>query len=128
MHYKQFKVLTQEISIVKEFIDIYDKKIGIVTFVTSAGVGVDFPDGICSNFFMFDEVSLLSPNYSFKPFDKVLVRNKDTEGWQSRLYDQYLIGWGHGCQDSFVYQQCILYEGNEHLLGTTRNHDQLCTD
>jgi len=55
----------------------------------------------------------------FKPFDKVLVRNKDKEGWQSRLYDMYLIGLGHATQDNLCYEQCIPYEGNEHLVGTT---------
>ena len=56
----------------------------------------------------------------FKPFDKVLVRNEDNEGWQSRLYDMYLIGLGHATQDNLCYEQCIPYEGNQELVGTTK--------
>lgn len=57
----------------------------------------------------------------FDAYDKVLVRNKDNEGWMARLYDIYLVGLGHGCQDGRVYSQCIKYDGNEDLLGTTRS-------
>lgn len=106
---------------IKEFIDIYDKKIGIVTFVTSVGVGVDFLDKTYSNFFMFDEVSLLSSNCSFKPFDKVLCRDCDSDEWQCDLFSHIqddaeypYVTIGH------MWGQCIPYEGNEYLLGTTK--------
>lgn len=70
----------------------------------------------------YDLVLEVSDNEpQFKPFDKVLVRNEDIEAWQSRLYDMYFIGIGHGTQDNLCYKQCIPYEGNEYLLGTTDN-------
>ena len=56
----------------------------------------------------------------FKPFDKVLVRNSKIEIWQPRLYEMYSGGTEkHYCQDGQGYLQCIHYEGNEHLVGTT---------
>ena len=59
--------------------------------------------------------------HEFKPFDKVLVRDKDDEEWQIELFgvcittvDEYPL---YKCfiQD---WRQCIPYEGNESLLGT----------
>ena len=56
----------------------------------------------------------------FKPFDKVLVRNDDHEVWSARLYDMWFAGPGlYGTQDNKEWSQCIPYEGNENLLGTT---------
>ena len=58
----------------------------------------------------------------FKPYDRVLVRNENYGRWQSALYDQYLSYKGdypHHVIGDVSYAQCIPYEGNEHLLGTT---------
>ena len=54
----------------------------------------------------------------FKPFDKVLVRDFDDNVWRISLYG------GHGSNGFYglhglYYRQCIPYEGNEHLVGTT---------
>lgn len=58
--------------------------------------------------------------HQLKPFDKVLVRNDNEEIWQPRLYEMYSDGTEkHYCQDGVGYLQCIPYEGNEHLVGTT---------
>lgn len=57
----------------------------------------------------------------FKPFDRVLVRDKDTDTWEAEIYlgyneeDEYCR---YKCA-SMNYQFCIPYEGNEYLLGTT---------
>ena len=53
----------------------------------------------------------------FKPFDKVLVRNWDNEIWICDMFslihkDSFLCIGG-------VWKQCVPYEGNECLLGTT---------
>ena len=57
----------------------------------------------------------------FKPFDKVLVRNSDDELWEINMFSsETLYGadvW-YQCISS-IWGQCIHYEGNEHLLGTT---------
>ena len=56
----------------------------------------------------------------FNPFDRVLVRDNDNERWQAAFYDQYLNGASpHRVIGEGYFSQCIPYEGNEHLLGTT---------
>lgn len=63
----------------------------------------------------------IDKEYDLKPFDKVLVRDCDDQPWRIELYEKYdeenkpnkyicLSCW---------YRQCIPFEGNEHLLGTT---------
>lgn len=56
----------------------------------------------------------------FKPFDKVLARDVDGDKWQIDLFEQYdrLMLRPYCCMTG-SYRQCIPYEGNEHLLGTT---------
>lgn len=63
------------------------------------------------------------PHYNitnFKPFDKVLVRCRDGWNWECNLFSRY----EHRLKNPFItcnssYLQCIPFEGNEHLLGTT---------
>src|SRR5690625_15585 len=56
----------------------------------------------------------------FEPFQKVLVRNKDYTPWRINLFDSYEGGdFPYKCLTS-LWSQCIPYEGNEHLLGTTK--------
>ena len=58
---------------------------------------------------------------TLKPFDKVLVRGSDNGMWCASIfshtwkYKYFCVGTWHN--------QCIPYEGNEHLLGTTENCD-----
>lgn len=62
----------------------------------------------------------------FKPFDKVLVRNYDTDEWLPGFFYRFDKDWNypyhimnlHHLTDC-AYLYCIPYEGNEHLLGTT---------
>lgn len=63
---------------------------------------------------------------NFKPFDKVLVRCENDERWVIEFYCEYdTLAYTSphrnypfmGIGDS--YSQCIPFEGNEHLLGTT---------
>lgn len=57
----------------------------------------------------------------FKPFDKVLCRDSDDDVWKVNLFSHEKQGMGHPyyvCGGSF-YAQCIRFEGNEHLVGTT---------
>ena len=54
-----------------------------------------------------------------KPFDKVLVRDRDDRKWGCDFFCH--LGDKEGvfvCISSW-WRQCIPYEGNEHLLGTT---------
>lgn len=57
----------------------------------------------------------------FEPFQKVLVRDYDTHKWRCGFFSDIIDG---GAQYKYRategdWQQCIPYEGNEHLLGTT---------
>lgn len=63
---------------------------------------------------------------ALKPFDKVLVRNENLCVWKCNLYSHYNGGeylYHYICVDT-GYKQCIPYEGNEHLLGTTDDCDE----
>ena len=62
------------------------------------------------------------PKVEFKPFDKVLVRDNDTEPWMPAFFEReykhkfFLLS-------GFCFNQCIPYEGNESLLGTTKGEE-----
>ena len=59
--------------------------------------------------------------FELKPFDKVLVRDKNTKVWVIDIFEKYedsISGFCYNCMTS-LWKQCIPYEGNEHLLGTT---------
>lgn len=55
----------------------------------------------------------------FKPFEKVLVRNPN-KTWMPELFG-YKYGRFYICVSGLVWEQCISYKGNEHLLGTTKD-------
>lgn len=62
----------------------------------------------------------LKKKVKLKPFDKVLVRDFSKEKWSISFFsfkekDNYV------CINHSSWYQCIPYEGNEHLLGTTKN-------
>ena len=66
------------------------------------------------------QVEPVKPEYPFKPFDKVLVRDNDNQEWAASFFSHY----DENCLSNYYcigihYKQCIPYEGNEHLLGTT---------
>lgn len=57
----------------------------------------------------------------FKPFDKVLVRDSDSDIWQIDLFESDKMPFtacDYACLAS-SWEQCIPYAGNEHLLGTS---------
>lgn len=63
---------------------------------------------------------------TLKPFDKVLVRNTNKDYWKISMFGyiskgdtQYFM-----CIANSGFYQCIPYEGNEHLLGTTDDCDE----
>ena len=58
----------------------------------------------------------------FNPFDRVLVRDSDDEKWSACLYshkDSNSREYYHRMVGDAGFAQCIPYEGNEQLLGTT---------
>lgn len=66
----------------------------------------------------------IDKEYEFKPFDKVLVRDYNTDAWRVDLFSHAnKVGYKFtaiGC----CWQQCIPFEGNEHLVGTTDSPDK----
>lgn len=68
----------------------------------------------------------LTPNKfdvtTLKAFDKVLVRDFDNTPWEIEFFSRLLDRKRFKCFE-LSYVQCIPYEGNEHLLGTTNNCD-----
>ena len=62
----------------------------------------------------------LKPKWNPKPFDKVLVRVSNTHNWEADLFGFKNSDGSYNCI-SHICNQCIPYEGNEHLLGTTKD-------
>lgn len=61
---------------------------------------------------------------TLKPFEsKVLVRDEDYSLWKPAIFGCNYIGISYPIMviGGNVYRQCIPYEDNEHLLGTTNN-------
>lgn len=57
--------------------------------------------------------------HEFKPFDRVLTRDNDTENWSVDFFSHI-----QGDEFKFItvgscWRQCIPFEGNEHLVGTS---------
>ena len=84
-----------------------------------AGYKVGFEAGRCV---AFDEKKGCAiketSKHEFKPFDKVLARDSDDEEWHADFYS-HRNGRRYECVSCCTWNQCIPYEGNEHLLGTT---------
>ena len=75
------------------------------------------------NVFYQNEYSIAhKPHYdisNFKPFDKVLVRDYDKDEWFNTFFGFYDEEHKVFVCDCYNYKQCIPFEGNEYLLGTT---------
>ena len=57
---------------------------------------------------------------AFKPFDKVLVRDSESDKWRANLFG-YISEDGYYCCVFASWVYCIPYAGNEYLLGTTKD-------
>lgn len=68
----------------------------------------------------------IKKEYQFKPFDRVLVRDDDEEEWGINLFSHYasVDSYRFVCSGNEGFNQCIPYEGNEELLGTTNSPKQ----
>ena len=55
----------------------------------------------------------------FEPFEKVLIRNYDYQQWTASFFS-HKVKEGYICIGG-LWNQCIPYEGNEHLLSTTHS-------
>lgn len=69
-----------------------------------------------------ESVKVIEPKCPFKPFQEVLVRNSDADVWIAAHFSRY-NNKNPYCYITTLsaYKQCVSYEGNQHLLGTTNN-------
>lgn len=61
------------------------------------------------------------PRRHFNPYDKVVVRHDNWQYWACGLFSHISPEGEYVCVNGFYYKQCLPYEGNEHLVGTTNN-------
>lgn len=64
----------------------------------------------------------LKPKVELKAFDKVLVRNDKEDQWSANIFSYQIRDMYH-CLGECYWKYCIPYEGNEYLLGTTKDVD-----
>ena len=62
----------------------------------------------------------LKPKWTPKPFDKVLIRDSKSSKWRANLFSHKNVNEPYYCVYA-SWNYCIPYEGNEHLLGTTKD-------
>ena len=63
----------------------------------------------------------LKQKVELKPFDKVLVRNDKEDQWSANIFSYQVRDNMYYCLGECYWRYCIPYEGNEHLLGTTKD-------
>lgn len=91
------------------------------------GTACGCPDGImllAPSRDMQDWAKFAQKWHEFKPFDRVLVRDDDEDTWRIGIFSHMLecnpvYPYCVICTTSAPWTQCIPYEGNEHLFGTT---------
>ena len=62
----------------------------------------------------------LKPKVELKPFDKVLIRDFESQAWRVSFFG-YKDSDSYYCCNGCSWNQCIPYIGNESLLGTTKD-------
>lgn len=72
--------------------------------------------------YKYDKVQHNIMKQCFKPFDKVLVRDNNTDSWKADIY----LGYDENNPFPYIctktnYSICIPYKDNEYLLGTTNS-------
>ena len=71
------------------------------------------------------KIEIAKPKWTPKPFDKVLVRNNDSNScWKPMLFSMMLKN-GYAGIDGFIYPYCIPYnEETAKLIGTTNDYKE----
>lgn len=99
-------------------------------FTSDGRILLNYPDAECvlfpskdqrdwSKFGATDQVTDQKQKTALYPFDKVLVRNNDEDEWVCDIFSHIDAQDFYYCVGT-RWEQCIHYEGNEHLLGTTK--------
>lgn len=66
----------------------------------------------------------IKTEYQFKPFEKVLVRNYEDTAWRAGLFSHIREDDKRYVTSCLTWKYCIPYEGNESLLGTTKDVEE----
>ena len=71
----------------------------------------------------------IKPEHKFEPFEKVLCRDYEDSVWDVDFFgfkvkNENETSFIYRCVGN-IYKYCIPYKGNEHLLGTTKNVEEL---
>lgn len=66
----------------------------------------------------------IKKEYQFKPFEKVLVRDTYDDVWRASFFSHIKKSNGKYATACLIWKYCIPYEGNEHLLGTTKDVEE----
>lgn len=77
--------------------------------------------------FLEDVLAIEEPKVKFKPYDRVLMRdNNNNPQWMPTLFASYYDHPTYQYIDitRTLYRECIPYEGNEYLVGTTKSKDE----
>lgn len=105
---------------------------GIVVKVNDKGYHIDYPkgEGVCYVSFTLEKDYELAPNKfdinTLVPFEsRVLVRAADNQFWRPAIWGVKHCNWDYYCVlGGDMWEQCIPYEGNEHLLGNIDDCDE----
>lgn len=100
----------KEVDLLKEEVDIKDPKFFTKNFVP---------------FSFWKESKIVLPDVIFQPFQKVLVKDNEMASindcftvWSIDFYSYFdMESHKHRCLGG-LWDHCVPYEGNEHLLGT----------
>lgn len=85
--------------------------------------GCDFINDSNKQIFLHDVLKIEPPRHGFETKESVLVRQDKVLKWNLTEYAYFdtEITHGHVCLNGQCFKYCIPYEGNEHLLGTTKD-------
>lgn len=103
------------------FVRQYENSIGKIVRI-NLELFVVLVTGAFQDEFTADELEFVeeAKDHEFQHFDKVLVRDDDNFAWCLALYAYFQEETAlHRMVGGACWGQCIPYEGNEHLLGTT---------
>ena len=101
---------------------LYDKPISALRLATEEERN-KFYSSLVKEGYKYDKEQQGLVKQKFKPFEKVLVRNGAILPWKAEFFSSYdpNNGFPYSCiGNRYIY--CIPYEGNEHLINTTKDY------
>ena len=103
---------------IKKDMEIKDNKL---TINIPKGMEIDIENSnLTKGIVRFKQSCITYKTITLKSFDKVLVRDNKSSKWRTNLFSHKNIDEPYYCVYA-SWNYCIPYEGNEHLLGTTKD-------